>query len=172
MPRLLIRTHLWSRFSPHEQIDHFVFYFASGGLSGSAMARAKYGDWGNPLWLGFQFGGPGVDATIKIDDLQIWGNVEVEDAQPILVQNFDTVESVDTFAFDYASGLDESSLAANNAKFWGVSTLPFGWIANSWIGSEGFDMCYSESAVDLTPCGDEIVNGAKGIAETSIKANF
>lgn len=127
---------------------------------------------GNLQHFGFQFGGPGVNATIKIDDLQIWGNVEVEDAQPILVQNFDTAESVDTFAFDYASGLDESSLTANNAKFWGVSTLPFGWIANSWIGSEGFDMCYSESAVDLTPRGDEIVNGAKGIAETSVKANF
>jgi hypothetical protein len=63
-------------------------------------------------------------------------------------------------------------LAGANAKAWTNSTLPFGWIANSWIGNGGYDMSLSESALDLTPRGEDIVNGEYGIEATSIPINF
>jgi hypothetical protein len=128
---------------------------------------------GNLQHFGFQFGGPGVNATIKVDDIQIWGNVEVEDAQPILVVNFESQADVDAFKFDYADGSQtEGSLASANAKAWTNSTLPFGWIANSWIGDGGYDMSTSESALVLTPRGEEIVNSQFGIKMTSMPVNF
>ncbi|MGV8834673.1 hypothetical protein [Cellvibrio sp.] len=128
---------------------------------------------GNLQHFGFQFGGPGVNATIKVDDVQIWGNVEVEDAQPILTMGFESQAEVDAFKFDYAGGaLSDGVLAGANAKAWTNSTLPFGWIANSWIGNGGYDMSLSESALDLTPRGEEIVNGEYGIKATSAPVNF
>jgi hypothetical protein len=128
---------------------------------------------GNLQHFGFQFGGPGVNATIKIDDIQIWGNVEVEDAQPILVVSFESQADLDAFKFDYADGSQtEGSLASANAKAWTNSTLPFGWIANSWIGDGGYDMSTSESALVLTPRGEEIVNSQFGIKMTSMPVNF
>jgi hypothetical protein len=119
-----------------------------------------------------QFGGT-VKGTIKVDDVQIWGNVEVEDAKPILAIGFDTQTETDNVKFDNAEGgLTESALSAATAKFWGYATLPFSWIANTWKGSDGLDLSNSESAVDLTPRGEEIVNGDHGIKETSGVINF
>ncbi|HTF97275.1 MAG TPA: hypothetical protein VL995_14150 [Cellvibrio sp.] len=119
-----------------------------------------------------QFGG-NVNGTIKVDDIEIYGNVEVEDSAPILTIGFESQAEADAFKFDYASGgLSEGVLAAGNAKAWTNSTLPFGWIANSWIGNGGYDMSTSEGAVVLTPRGEEIANGQYGIKMTSIPASF
>ncbi|QEY17888.1 hypothetical protein D0C16_18960 [Cellvibrio sp. KY-GH-1] len=118
------------------------------------------------------FGG-NVNGTIKVDDVEIYGNVEVEDSQPILTVGFESQAEADVFKFDYASGgLSEGVLAGANAKAWVNSTLPFGWIANSWIGDGGYDMSTSESAVTLTPRGEEIANGEFGIKMTSLPASF
>ena len=75
--------------------------------------------------------------------------------------------------YDYSQGgLSESALSASTAKFWGSSTLPFSWIANTWKGSDGLDLSNSESAVDLTARGETIVNGVGGIKQTSAPVNF
>lgn len=118
------------------------------------------------------FGG-NVNGTVKVDDVEIYGNVEVEDSQPILTLGFESQAEVDKFKFDYANGgLSEGVLAGANAKAWVNSTLPFGWIANSWIGDGGYDMSTSESTVTLTPRGEEIANGEFGIKMTSLPASF
>lgn len=118
------------------------------------------------------FGG-NVNGTIKVDDIEMYGNVEVEDSQPILTLGFESQAEVDAFKFDYANGgLSEGVLVGANAKAWTNSTLPFGWIANSWIGNGGYDMSTSESAVSLTPRGEEIANGEYGIKTTSIPIIF
>lgn len=119
-----------------------------------------------------QFGGA-VNGTIKVDDIQIWGDVEVEDAQPILTVSFESQSEIDSVIFDSAQGgLSEGVLGGANAKYWGYSTLPFGWVANSWIGAGGYDISESESAVDLTLRGEDIVSGPFGIEMTSRPASF
>lgn len=111
-----------------------------------------------------QFGGA-VNGTIKVDDVQIWGDVEVEDAQPIMTEGFEAQNAVDKVRFDYAQGgLSESVLNTVDAKAYGHSTRPFGWIAQAWIGAGGYDLSLSESAVDLTDRGEEIVSAEGGLA--------
>lgn len=116
-----------------------------------------------------QFGG-NVTGTIKVDDIQIWGDVEVEDAQPLWVMGFETETETNKFAFDYAQGsLTEGVLAT--AKYFGVATLPYGWIAPYWKAESPLDLSESDTAVDLTERGEEIVNGEYGIKNTSIPAS-
>ena len=118
-----------------------------------------------------QFGGA-VNGTIKVDDVQIWGNVEVEDAQPILTEGFETQSAVDQVRFDNAQGgLNEAVLNAVEAKAYGHSTRPFGWVAQAWIGAGGYDLSLSENAVDLTDRGEQIVNAEGGLAADPVSAS-
>lgn len=163
----------WSHYSfPAMKIDQFqVGKWTEIEIVENAFTP-NFNRKGSLQHFGFQFGGP-VKGTIKIDDIQIWGNVEIEDAKPILTIGFESQAEIDKVKYDYSQGgLSESALSASTAKFWGSSTLPFSWIANTWKGSDGLDLSNSESAVDLTARGETIVNGVGGIKQTSAPVNF
>lgn len=113
--------------------------------------------------------------TIKIDDIEIYGDTQVDDSQPILHVDFSTQEQLDAFKFDFASGgFSESAVATAKYADWRV--VPFGWAASSWKGHTGdrvvLDISLDEDLVNLTERGEEIVNGELGIIETSLPANF
>ncbi len=124
-----------------------------------------------PNVFGLQYGGVSA-GTIKIDDVEILGNTKVDNTQPVLTEDFSSEDQATAFAFDFAGGSQtESSLAS--AKYWGYKVIPFGWMASTWIGSDSaLDISTSEDMVQLTPRGDDIVNGAGGISETTVPAGF
>ncbi len=113
--------------------------------------------------------------TIKLDDIEIYGDIQIDDSQPILHVDFSTQEELDAFKFDFASGgFSESAVATAKYADWRV--VPFGWAASSWKGHTGdnavLDISVDEDLVNLTERGEEIVNGELGIKETSLPANF
>jgi hypothetical protein len=127
-----------------------------------------------PQMFGMQYGSVPA-GTIKIDDIEIYGDIEVDDSQPILNVDFATQEQQDAFKFDFAGGgFSESAVATAKYADWRV--VPFGWTASSWKGHTGdaavLDISLDEDMVNLTPRGEEVVNGPAGIMETSVPANF
>lgn len=113
--------------------------------------------------------------TIKIDDIEIYGDIQIDDSQPILSVDFSTQAQHDAFKFDFAGGgFSESAVATAKYADWRV--IPFGWTANSWKGNTGdnavLDISKDEDLVNLTERGEEIVNGTAGIKQTSIPVNF
>lgn len=113
--------------------------------------------------------------TVKLDDIEIYGDIQIDDSQPILHVDFSTQAQYDAFTFDFAGGgFSESALATAKYSDWRV--VPFGWTASSWKGHTGdkapLDISLDEGLVNLTERGDEIVNGSLGILETSVQANF
>lgn len=127
-----------------------------------------------PQMFGMQYGNVPV-GTIKIDDLEIYGDIQIDDSQPILRVSFATQEQFDAFKFDFASGgFSESAVAT--AKYTDYRVIPFGWTASSWKGHVGeaavLDISVDEDMVNLTQRGEEIVNGPAGIAQTSHQVNF
>lgn len=122
-------------------------------------------------WKGVNFN----KDVVKIDDIQLYGNKQVVDAQPILSVDFSTQAQYDAFKFDFASGgFSESAVATAKYQDWRV--VPFGWVASSWKGHTGdaavLDISKDEDLVNLTERGEEIVNGEFGIEATSVPANF
>ncbi len=126
--------------------------------------------------FGFRWDGVrGNTDTVKIDDIQLYGNAEVEDSQPLYSNSFSTQDELDKFTLDFVGGaLTQSSLVSAKTKDWKIS--PFGWMATSWIGNTGenavLDITKTEDKVDLTPRGEEIVNSTYGIKATSNPAGF
>ncbi len=127
-----------------------------------------------PQMFGMQYGNVPAGA-IKIDDIEIYGDIQVDDSQPILRVDFATQAQFDAFKFDFAGGgLSESAVATAKYPDWRV--VPFGWTASSWKGHSGdaalLDISKDEDLVNLTERGEEIVNGPAGILQTSRAANF
>jgi hypothetical protein len=127
-----------------------------------------------PQMFGMQYGNVPA-GTIKIDDIEIYGDIQIDDSQPILHVDFSTQAQYDAFKFDFASGgFSESALATAKYADWRV--VPFGWTASSWKGHTGdaavLDISKDEDLVNLTERGEEIVNGDYGIKDTSAPANF
>jgi len=126
--------------------------------------------------FGFRWDGVrGNTDTVKIDDIQLYGNTEVEDTQPLYTNGFDTQAAIDSVVFDFASGaFTGSALVSAKTKSWKIA--PFGWMAYSWFGNAGeeavLNISNAEDIVDLTPRGEEIVNSEFGVVETSLPANF
>lgn len=126
--------------------------------------------------FGFRWDGVrGNTDTVKIDDIQLYGNSEVEDTQPLYSNTFDTQQAVDNVKFDFAGGtFGASSLINAKSKSWKIA--PFGWLAFSWFGNTGenapLNITNTEDKVDLTPRGEEVVNDEFGIDATSVPANF
>lgn len=124
--------------------------------------------------FGFQF--VSVPAgTIKFDDIEIVGDTQVPDSQPIYTMGFDTDEEYSVVKFDFAGGsLSESALVSAKTKAWKIA--PFSWTASSWVGNTGanaaLNISKAEDLVDLTARGEEIVNGVFGIKATSTMATF
>lgn len=113
--------------------------------------------------------------TIKIDDIEIYGDIQIDDSQPILSVDFSTQAQQDAFTFDFAGGgFSESAVATAKYSDWRV--IPFGWTASSWKGHTGdnaaLDISKDEDLVNLTERGEEIVNGTAGIVQTARPANF
>jgi hypothetical protein len=112
---------------------------------------------------------------IKIDDIEIYGDIQVDDSQPILHVDFSTQAQHDAFKFDFAGGgFSESAVATAKYPDWRV--VPFGWTASSWKGHTGdaavLDISKDEDLVNLTERGEQIVNGDYGIKDTSVPASF
>lgn len=127
-----------------------------------------------PQMFGMQYGNVPA-GVIKLDDIEIYGDTQVDDSQPILTVNFSTQAQLDAFKFDFAGGgFSESAVAT--AKFSDWRVVPFGWTASSWKGHSGeravLDISLDEALVNLTERGEEIVNGELGIKQTSMPANF
>lgn len=127
-----------------------------------------------PQMFGMQYGNVPA-GTIKLDDIEIYGDTQVDDSQPILTVDFSTQTQLDAFVFDFSGGgFSESAVATAKYADWRV--IPFGWAASSWKGHSGdatvLDISLDEDLVNLTQRGEEIVNGPAGIIETSIPANF
>lgn len=127
-----------------------------------------------PQMFGMQYGNVPA-GTIKIDDIEIYGDIQIDDSQPILSVDFSTQEQLDAFQFDFAGGgFSESAVATAKYADWRV--VPFGWTASSWKGHSGdaavLDISNDEDLVNLTERGEEIVNGPLGIMDTSQPANF
>lgn len=126
--------------------------------------------------FGFRWDGVrGNTDTVKIDDIQLYGNTEVEDTQPLYSNTFDTQQAVDNVKFDFAGGaFGASSLINAKSKSWKIA--PFGWLAFSWFGNTGenapLNITNTEDKVDLTERGEEVVNGEFGVDATSIPASF
>lgn len=126
--------------------------------------------------FGFRWEGVnGNTDTVKIDDIQLFGNSEVEDSQPLFSTRFSTQAEFDKFVFDFAGGGFTQS-AVVNAKVPAWKIAPFGWMATSWFGNTGenevLNISKAEDKVDLTPRGEDIVNGTFGIKATSAPAGF
>jgi len=127
-----------------------------------------------PQMFGMQYGNVPA-GSIKIDDIEIYGDIQIDDSQPILRVDFSTQAQFDAFKFDFAGGgFSESAVATAKYPDWRV--VPFGWTASSWKGHTGdtavLDISTDESLVNLTERGEEIVNGPAGIVQTSSPANF
>jgi hypothetical protein len=126
--------------------------------------------------FGFRWDGVrGNTDTVKIDDIQLYGNSEVEDSQPLYANGFDTQEAISGVTFDFAGGaFTQSALVGAKTNSWKIA--PFGWLAHSWFGNTGeeavLNISNAEDMVNLTPRGEEVVNGPAGIMETSVPANF
>lgn len=126
--------------------------------------------------FGFRWDGVrGNTDTVKIDDIQLYGNTEVEDTQPLYSNTFETQQAVDNVNFDFAGGTFGASTLVNaKSKSWKIA--PFGWLAYSWYGNTGenapLNITNTEDKVDLTPRGEEVVNGEFGIDATSVPASF
>ena len=88
--------------------------------------------------------------------------------------DFSTPEQLESFAPDTSlSTFSESVLSTAKMSAWKI--VPFGWIATTWVGSgenEGLSISSSEDLMQLTPRGEEIVNGEGGITETSEAVSF
>jgi len=122
-----------------------------------------------PNRFGFQIGGDNLSTAkpagaIKLDDIQFIGNKEVENSQPLANITFESAAQQDAFKFDFAGGsFTEAGLS--DAKKVGFKVYPFSWMAATWIGSPGasLDLSTDVKTVDLTPRGEEVVNGPYGI---------
>lgn len=123
------------------------------------------------VWKGVNFD-PG---TVKIDDIQLYGNTEVDDSEPTLALDFSQQAQVYGLKPDFVKG-SLSSSSVDIAKVWGFNVSPFGWIASTWRGGvadmAGLDISTSDKTFSLTARGEEIVNGANGITATSVLATF
>ena len=128
----------------------------------------------SPNMFAFQVGGNAVAGTIKLDDIEILGEVKIDDTQPMMTIDFSTPEQLESFAPDTSlSTFSESVLSTAKMSAWKI--VPFGWIATTWVGSgenEGLSISSSEDLMQLTPRGEEIVNGEGGITETSEAVSF
>lgn len=126
--------------------------------------------------FGFRWWGVnGNTDTVKIDDVQLYGNTEVEDSTPLATIAFVNQAQIDAFKFDFASGtLTESALASAKYADWKI--IPFGWAADSWTGQTGdkapLNLSKQEGVADLTQRGEEIINSMFGIKATSVPVNF
>lgn len=126
----------------------------------------------SPKRFGFQFGGVPA-GTIKFDDIEIIGDTQVDDSQPVYTLDFSSQEDLGVVKFDFGAGsFTESALEGAKSFEWKV--VPFGWTATSWKGNIGanvdLDISKAESIVDLTARGEDIVNSMFGIKATSIPA--
>lgn len=124
-------------------------------------------------------------------------NINAAKTQPILIDNyklvletgivlpdnlvinldFDDQAQVDAMALSYVRGpvWMESSLI--DAKQKGVGVDSFGWIAWSWFGDSDDDGVFNlstseDTATSLTDRGEELINGANGIANTASTVIF
>jgi hypothetical protein len=126
-----------------------------------------------PQMFGFQFWDvPG--GVIKIDDIEIVGDTQVDDSKPVFVLDFSTQAQLDAVKFDFVAGaLSESALASAKSFEWRV--IPFGWTATSWKGNTGarsvLDISTAEDIVNLTQRGEDLVNSLFGIKNTSMPAS-
>jgi hypothetical protein len=127
-----------------------------------------------PNMFGMQYGNVPA-GTIRIDNIEIYGDTQVDDTQPVLTIDFSTQEQRDAFIFDFAGGAFSEGVLAT-AKYTDWRVVPFGWTANSWKGHTGnaaaLDISLDEDMVNLTERGEEVVNGSAGITDTSVPANF
>lgn len=113
--------------------------------------------------------------TFKLDDIEVVGDTQVDDSQPIWTLSFSTQEQYDSVKFDFGTGsLTESAVATAKSPEWKI--IPFGWTATSWIGNTGdkaaLDISKQEGVVDLTARGEDIVNSMFGIKATSAPVNL
>jgi hypothetical protein len=96
---------------------------------------------------------------VKIDDIQFYGNKQVDDSEPVLSLDFATQAQVDGFKSDFVKG-SLNSASADTAKTLGFNVSPFGWIASTWMGGTdehaGLDISSSDTTLSLTVRGDEI----------------
>lgn len=127
-----------------------------------------------PNVFGFQYANT-VAGAIKVKDIEIIGQLVVDDSQPLFNATFDTKEQFNGVTLDRTGGaFTPSTLANAKSESWKI--VPFGWLATSWHGNTGdkavLNISNTEDKVDLTARGEEVVNGAGGIAETAKSANF
>lgn len=128
----------------------------------------------SPKRFGFQFGGVPA-GTMKFDDIEIIGDTQVDDSQPVYTLDFSSQADLGKVKFDFAAGsFNESALASAKSFEWKV--VPFGWTATSWKGNAGanaaLDISKAENVVDLTARGEDIVNSTFGIKATSVPATI
>ncbi|UTF61591.1 glycoside hydrolase family 5 protein [Gilvimarinus sp. DA14] len=171
-----------------------TFFFQSGSwqhfpFGEVDMSGITYGEWNDlqfeitdedypegfsrtlsPQMFGFQYGGT-LAGQFKLDDIEIIGDSVVDDLQPIYEQGFSTMGSIDDLAVDFTQGaLDSGSMLA--AKKPGYHVVPFGWTASTWFDTSALTIADDVQGEVLTERGEEIVNGANGIAETSFPVMF
>jgi hypothetical protein len=126
----------------------------------------------SPKRFGFQF--DKVPAgTMKFDDIEIIGDTQIDDSQPVYMLDFSSQADLGKVNFDFGAGsFTESVLASAKSFEWKV--VPFGWTATSWKGNTGanagLDISKAENVVDLTARGEDIVNSMFGIKATSFPA--
>jgi len=127
-----------------------------------------------PNVFGFQYANT-VAGAIKVKDIEIIGQLVVDDSQPLFNATFTTDQQFNDVTADFTEGaFTTSALTVAKAKSWKI--IPFGWLAYSWFGNTGEEAVLNissvEDIVDLTPRGEEIVNSEFGVVETSLPANF
>jgi hypothetical protein len=127
-----------------------------------------------PQMFGMQFANVPA-GTVMFDDIEILGNTQVDDSQPLATIPFANQAQLDAVKFDFASGtFTESGLATAKYPDWKI--IPFGWAADSWTGQTGdkapLNLSKQEGVADLTPRGQDIINSLFGIKATSVPVNF
>lgn len=127
-----------------------------------------------PNMFGFQFANTAA-GIIKLKDVEIIGQLVVDDSQPIFNLDFSNPEQFGAVTLDFAGGSFSSATLANaKAESWKI--IPFGWMASTWFGATGdlapLNISKTEDKVDLTDRGEEIVNSAYGIKATAKAAAF
>jgi len=136
-----------------------------------------------------------VDKIPQVIGMQV-GNVSSPKDNPILIDNFRMVQEtgvilpenlvvdlgfekqadVDALMIEYVRGPSWTESALSGAKQFGIGVNPFSWVAQAWFGQTGTDEAFNisstEDSATLTERGQEIVNSAKGIANTADTVSF
>ena len=152
--------------------------FTPGAWNEIVFSNLDWSSFGELKALGLQFGGitssHAEPITIDYIRAEQEGLVPVE-LDTLLNMSFTEQSDADAWTLDYAEGGFTAEVLAN-AKVHGFGVVPYGWMAWSWKGNgettKGLDMSTSESSVELTTRGNEIVNGPNGIKASSEPAGF